>query len=432
MTPASERYDLLRTFLNRLGSIKLTLTILLLIACASAFGTFLPQGGSIEAWEKLVGTSGTRIAAALGLTDFYHSIWFTSLLAILSVNLLACIANRVPGMLSSLSGKAAMGREAVLDLPDSDESEIRAVTALQSLGFRPKRKNGDRIYSRGASAYLFTLLTHGSILIIMASSIIGSAAGFIATQRIYVGDSTGSAFNWKVKAETPLPFEVRVEDFTVLPNPVGVRLGILELATQRKGKLITTHEGGAFTVPGLDGRFQLVSFNVEEKIFSAAWTRADGSTITIGSGEEIGNSGFSLVPVAFATWPERQVIARVTVVSRTAGERSGEISVNHPMVIEGIRIYLTDYGQDQFEFPYVGFQFVRDPGQVGVWIGCVLFLICVTGAVFWRHSCAVLVREGGRLRVHISSRESREEIIRQLRNTLDPGEKRPDGSTGEA
>ena len=386
----------------------------------------------MEAWEKLVGTTGTRMAAALGLTDFYHSIWFTSLLAILSINLLACMANRVPGILSSLSGKAATGREAVLDLPDSDESEIRAVTALQSLGFRPKGKNGDRIYSRGASAYLFTLLTHGSILIIMASSITGSAAGFIATQRIYVGDSTGSAFNWKVKAESPLPFKVRVEDFTVLPNPVGVRLGILELATQKKGKLITTHEGGAFSVPGLDGRFQLISFNIEERGFSVAWTRTDGSTITIGSEEEIENSGFSLVPVAFASWPERQVTARVTLSYKDAGDRSGDISINHPMVSDGIRIYLTDYGQDQFGLPYVGFQFVRDPGQAGVWTGCVLFLICVTGAVFVRHSCAVMVREGGRLRVHVSSRENREEIIRLLCKTLDSGDKGMDGSTGEA
>jgi cytochrome c biogenesis protein ResB len=119
-------------------------------------------------------------------------------------------------------------------------------------------------------------------------------------------------------------------------------------------------------------------------------------------------------------------------VNQIGGESSGEISINHPMVIEGIRIYLTDYGQDRFELPYVGFQFVRDPGQAGVWTGSVLFLVCVTGAVFWRHSCAVLVREGGRLRVHISSRESREEIIRQLRETLVPEDISLDGGTGEA
>jgi cytochrome c biogenesis protein len=386
----------------------------------------------MEAWENLVGTTGARMATALGLTDFYHSIWFTSLLAILSVNLLACMANRVPGMLSSLSGKGAMGREAVLDLSDSDESDIQVVTALQSLGFRPKRKNGDRVYSRGASAYLFTLLTHGSILIIMAFSIFGSTAGFVATQRVFVGDSISTAFNWKVGGDKPLPFELRVDDFALLPNPVGVRLGVLELATQQKGKVIITHEGGTFEVPGVKGRMKLESFDIDRKNFLATWTDADGSPIEIRRDQEIGNTGFSLVPVAFATWPERQVLASVTLAHKDTGDRSGEISINHPMVSDGIRIYLTDYGQDQFESPYVGFQFVRDPGQAGVWTGCVLFLICVTGAVFVRHSCVVLVREEGRLRVHVYSRESREKIIGQLLIITDSDEKQPDRSTGEA
>ena len=422
----------MRTVLNRLGSIKLTITVLLLIAGTAAFGTILPRGPDLEVWEKLVGTTGTRVAVILGLTDFYHSIWFVTLLAILVLNMLACMYNRVPGMLSSLSGKAALGREAALELSDTEETTEKVVSALESLGFRGGRKGNPQVFSRGAWGYLFTLMTHGSILIIMASSLAGSAAGFIATQRIYVGDSTKTAYNWKEGADRPLPFEVRVNDFAVLPNPVGVRLGVLEVASGRKGKLITTHEGGTFRVPGLTGRFQLVSFNVEEKDFSVSWTRADGSTITIGSGEEIASSGLSLQLVAFATWPERQVTTQVTVVSQIAGESSGEISVNHPMVTEGIRIYLTDYGQDRFELPYVGFQFVRDPGQAGVWIGSVLFLVCVTGAVFLRHSCAVLVREGGRLRVHISSRENREEIVRQLRETLVPEDKSLDGGTGEA
>jgi len=422
----------LRTILNRFGSIKLTLTVILLIAGTAAFGTFLPQGGNLEAWENVIGNTGTRIAVTLGLTDFYHSIWFTSLLAILVLNMLACMANRIPGMLSALSGKAALGRKAVLELPDTDETVQQVVTALGSLGFRRERKGEYRIFSRGAWGYLFTLMTHGSILVIMASSLVGSAAGFIATERIYVGDRTKKAYNWKEGGDKPLPFEVRVEDFVVLPNPVGVRLGVLEVASGRKGKLITTHEGGAFKVPGLDGRFRLKSFNVEEKDFSASWTRADGSKVTIRSGEEIADSGLSLLPVAFAVWPERQVTALVTVVNQLSASSSGEISVNHPMVTEGIRIYLTDYGKDRFGLPYVGFQFVRDPGQAGVWAGSVLFLVCVTGAVFWRHSCVVLVSDGGRLTIHVSSRENRGEIIRQLRETLVPVNQGLDGGTREA
>ena len=408
----------MKAVLNRLSSIKLTLTVLLLISGAAAFGTFLPQGGDIQAWESIIGKTGTRISVSLGLTDFYHSIWFISLLTILVLNMLACMTNRIPGMLSALSGKRALGRKAALELTDTRETAEQVVSALESLGFRGGKKEEPQVFSKGAWSYLFTLMTHGSILIIIASSLAGSVVGYIATERIYVGDSTKTAYNWKEGADRPLPFEVRVEELVILPNPVGVRLGVLELASGRKGKLITTHEGGAFRVPGLDGRFRLENFNVEEKDFSATWTRTDGSTITIESGEEIGDSGLSLKAVAFAIWPERQVTARVTIVERNAGERSEEISINFPMVTEEIRVFLTDYGQDRFGLPYVGFQFVKDPGQTGVWVGSVLLLICVTGAIFLRHSCAVLVREGGSLRVHISSRENRDEIIKELQDNI--------------
>jgi len=314
-----------------------------------------------------------------------------------------------------------MGREAVIDLPDTDESEMRVASALRSLGFTFKARGDRRIFTRGASAYAWSLLTHGSILVILAFSILGSAAGFIATQRVYVGDSITTAFDWKAGADRALPFEVRADDFTLMPNPVGVRLGVLHVATQRRGKAITTHEGSTFAVPGVRGRVRLESFDVERKDFLATWTAADGSRVEFGKDQEIGDTGISLVPVAFATWPERQAVAGVTLVSGDAVELPAEISVNHPMVTDGVRIYLTDYGKDRFGLPYVGFQFVRDPGQAGVWAGCILFLVCLPGTVWLRHSCAVIVRDEGRLKVHVSSRGNRDEIIEKLREKMFSG-----------
>ena len=422
----------MRTFLNRLGSIKLTITILLLLAVASALGTFLPRGEDIRAWENLVGASGTRAAGTLGFTDFYHSLWFTPLLAVLVANLAACMINRLGGMIASLSGRIAMGREAAFHLPGSKDSESKAVQTLRSAGFRPGRWGGGRVYSKGASSYLFTLLTHGSILLIMAFSLFGSAGGFIATQRVYVGDHTATAFNWKSKGNRPLPFQLHADDLVLLPNPVGVQLGVLDVASQRKGRVITTHEGGTFEVAGIRGLMKLESFDIDRREFRVSWNRADGSRVEIRRDQEIGNSGFSLVPLAYATWPERQVLARVTLVYEDADDRSGDISVNHPMVSDGIRIFLTDYGKDKFGFPYVGFQFVSDPGQAGFWIGCTLFLVGLTGAASLRHSCVVLAREGENLGVFVSSRGKREEIISHLREELVPCAGGPDDAAWEA
>ena len=394
----------MHSFFHRLGSIRITIPVLLLIAGASAVGTVLPRGGDRAVWESLLGAGGTRIAFALGLGDLYHSPWFAALLALLAANLVACMAARLPGMLSSLSGKAALGREPVLDLADNDAAFSGVRGALAGLGFRSRGSGENQVFARGAVSIPFILLTHGSLLVIMISSLAGSLAGFIATQRVYVGDATGTAYNWKSGADMALPFTVAVEEFSLVPNPVGLRLGILEVATGRKGKVITTHEGDVFRVPGLEGEVALERFDVDKKTFSATWKGPDGTTTGIRQGEEIGGTGLALVPVAFASWPERQVVAAVRLTVPGGLDRRGEIMVNHPMVARGIRVFLTDYGRDPFGLPYVGFQFVRDPGQAGVWAGCVLFLICVTGAVTTRLNCAVVVRQGGRIRVHLSSR----------------------------
>ncbi|MDF1535363.1 MAG: cytochrome c biogenesis protein ResB [bacterium] len=409
----------MKQFLNRLGSPKLTLTLFLLLAVMSAFGTFLPQGPDTGRWEEILGSAGARIAAAAGLVDFFHSPWFGLLLVGLCVNMVACMWGRIPGMVSSYRGKAALGRASVLDLPDGDRSEHRLIAVLRSHGFRESGHDPDRLFHRWAVSYLFILFTHVSLLIVMIASVAGSALGFVMTQRIYVGDTAGTAFSWKVMDEVPLPFEVRVDDLVVVPNVVGVRLGVLKIDTGEKGKLITTHEGASFTVPGLAGRVTLDRFHTEEKGFTARWSGAGGTTF--GAGEQIGQSGLALVPVAYATWPERQVLAPAALLVDGLEVASGEISINHPMTRDGVRIYLTDYGKDRFGLPYVGFQFVRDPGEMGVWIGSVLFLLGATGAVFTRHSCAVVIREGGRLRVHLSSRGDRDKIIGQLLKALDEG-----------
>lgn len=411
---------------------RLTLAILLVLSAAAAFGTFLPRSQDPGAWQTMAGTRGAGAAAVLGLTDFYHSVWFTGLLAVLCANLLFCMADRLPGMLLALSGKNAVKMEPVVDLPDSEGSNTAVASALRSMGLKNRAGRGSGIYSRGIARYPCTVMTHASIVLIMLFSIFGSVYGFVATKRVHVGSTTETAYDWKVREDRKLPFSLRAEDLVIIPNPVALRIGVLNLDTQHHEKVITTHEGGTFRVPGIKGDVTVRSFDPGRKDFLASWTSPGGNEIEIRKDREIGNSGLSLNLLAFATWPERQVRAGVAVLHSDAEMQRGMISINHPMVADGIRIFLTDYGRDKFGFPYVGFQFVRDPGQAGVWIGSVIFLLCATGAILTRYTCAVVVRDGGRLKVHISATQNREMIIEQLNSKLHLMHSIADRGSGDA
>jgi cytochrome c biogenesis protein len=416
----------LKTVLRRLGSIKLTITVLLLLTLAAAFGTFLPRGQDLSAWQKVAGNTGAKAAAVLGLTDFYHSVWFTGLLAALAVNLIACMANRLSGILSSLSGESAIKRGAVVDSPYTERSDKAVDAVLRSMGFKIRARGGARVYSRGAAGLLFTFMIHGSIVVIMIFSVFGSVSGFVATKRVYVGDSIETAYDWKARDDRPLPFKLRSDDLALIPNPAALRFGVLDPDTRHHIKVITTHVGGTFKVPGVKGRITVRKFDAEGKEFSASWTSPEGKLIEFGKDQEIGNTGLFLDLLAFATWPERQVHASVSVIYPGADIRSSVISINHPMVEHGIRIFLTDYGRDKFGFPYMGFQFVSDPGQAGVWTGCILFLAGLTGAVYLRPSFVVLEQDGEKLRIYVNSEDRRETIIGQLREKLILDEAGPD------
>ena len=394
------------------------MVLLLLLAAVSVAGTFLPQGKSPAEYEQLLGVGASRPVIFLGLSDMYHSPWFRLLLLVLSLNMVACMLSRVPAMISSFRGEAALRRGPILSLPAGEGTEESLASGLKRLGFRERKSELGRVFSRGAYGLWFTVLSHLSILVIMGFSVAGSSLGFIGTQRVFVGDSTDTFFNWKTMSDENLPFRLVAEEFTRVPHPVALQLGVKETGTGRKGKLITTHVGASIRVPGLEGRVEVLDFVQETRTLSARWVRADGTSLEFTAGDEIGATGLALVPVAFALFPEKQVVARTSLVVDGAVTAAADIAVNHPLRHDGVDIYLTDYGTDPYGLPYVGYQIVSDPGKTGVWVGCVIFLIAVTGAIFVRHRCAVVVRHRDAVSVHFSSRGSvareREGLVRAL------------------
>ena len=408
----------MRKYLDRFGSNRWTITILIILAGASAVGTVLPRAQDGDALERLLGPVGARAIQVTGFADFYHSPWFRALLGLLVVNLLACTVSRIPAMISSLRGDPATRSDPILVLEATEEQRVLVTGSLKSLGFRARGPREGSRFSRGAGGYVMNLMAHGSLLLIIVSSLAGSAFGFIATQRIHIGGSSTTAFNWKDMGEMNLPFEVQPRDMVVLPNPVSVRLQVQETGSGRKGKVITSHEGGTFRIPGLPGTVTMGRFDVDTRQFSVVWTKPDGSLWEYARGTPIGDSGLALVPVAYATWPERQVLVQTELLRDGTLIQASEISVNHPMNQDGVTIYLTDYGRDRFGFPYAGFQFVSDPAQPLVWAGCVLLLAGVIGALFIRHSVVVVKAEDGHLKVFLSTRGNRARVTEKLRHRI--------------
>jgi len=416
--------DRVKIIMKRLASLRLTLTLLLLLALTSSVGTFLPQGRDPAGYVQMLGSTGAGVVKALVLGDMYHSPWYRLILVLLFLNMAACMITRLPAMGSSLRGEAALRRSPVLEIAHGDLHGEVLEREILALGYVRRKGASGKVFSRGGFGYVCTLGAHLSILVIVLSSLMGSAVGFIGTQRVFVGDSTETFYNWKTLSDTPLPFTLNAESFRKVPHPVALRIGIMETETGKKGKLITTHVGDEFRLPGTSGKVKVLGFNAETKQLRALWTDTGGKQFEIKSEEGIGETGLSLVPVAFARFPEKQAIAQTSLVRNGTVIVSAEVEVNHPLRYQGLAIFLTDYGIDPYGLPYVGYQIVKDPGQWGVWAGSILFLVFVTGALFIRHRCVVMTAEDGILKVYVSSRGNRDQVVEELLGAV--GETQPE------
>ncbi len=89
-------YDLFR-------SLKLTITLLILLALLSIIGTLIAQNASRMEYVQRYGIGLYEVLNFFNLFDMYHSWWFSAILLLLVINLIACSVSRLPGIFSQIS-----------------------------------------------------------------------------------------------------------------------------------------------------------------------------------------------------------------------------------------------------------------------------------------------------------------------------------------
>ena len=215
-------------------SLKLTIFLLILLAILSIIGTLITQNATPGEYTERYGASLYEVLDFFGLFDMYHSWWFSGILLLLVINLVACSTQRFPGVWKQM--RQGVGPEGLSDsllktLPfveklkltgsekDLTEENIRSPL---SRGFRVWRRveteSAVTLFSeRGRFSRLGVYLTHLSIVIILVGGLIGSRYGFHGFVNILEGESVDRIFLRGKGSDTPKPigFWVRCDDFTM-------------------------------------------------------------------------------------------------------------------------------------------------------------------------------------------------------------------------
>jgi cytochrome c biogenesis protein len=215
-------------------SLKLTIFLLILLAILSIIGTVITQNAPSSDYIQRYGIRLYEVLNFFSLFDMYHSWWFSAILLLLVINLIACSLKRLPGVWRQIfreSDSKELVDATLKILPyvekirDPNLHNAKSEEAIRSnlkIWFsHPERietESSITLFSeKGKFSRLGVYITHLSIIVILIGGILGSLYGFKGHVEILEGETVDRIL-LRIKDEEvpkPIDFSVRCDDFNI-------------------------------------------------------------------------------------------------------------------------------------------------------------------------------------------------------------------------
>jgi len=186
--------------LEFLGSMRLAITLLVVVAVASVIGTVLQQNQPYADYRIEFGPFWFEVFQTLGLYNVYSALWFLAIVAFLVVSTLVCVTRHLPTVWREVTRYRGHMRARSLtaltnhrrwrtDLPP-EEAAARASAVLARAGYRQRAGNSGegRIIAgmRGRANRAGYVMTHLAIVVVGVGALIDANLGL--KWRTYLGD----------------------------------------------------------------------------------------------------------------------------------------------------------------------------------------------------------------------------------------------------
>jgi cytochrome c biogenesis protein len=212
-----------------MSSARLAITLFLILAFISIFGTIIPQGEPSQFYFMKYGPFLGKIILFLKLDDAYHSWWYIGTLFLFLANLIACSIKRFP--ISWRLYKKDPLEINPENLPykyqitlKGNPSEIESLI-YNKLKFKKAEKNfnGKVLFYKDLNrwAHLSVYLVHFSIIIVIVGALIGAIWGYKGNMWIVEGQTSNTVLPFKSKEPIFLDFSVKLNKFSIELYPDG-------------------------------------------------------------------------------------------------------------------------------------------------------------------------------------------------------------------
>jgi|SRR3990170_1298657 len=398
---------------NFFTSLKLAITILIILAVASVFGTIIEQNQPIEKYRQFYGDATIRMLDALNLFDMYHSWWFLLLLVLFTVNLSCCTLDRLPRVV-----KVVRNPKTTLD--DNLEKSLGLVARWKkkgspdawadryagamgkSIGKPLVTRSSEAVHlyaEKGIVSRFGVYVTHTSIVIIFIGAIFGNVLGFKGFVNILEGQSIRQVPTRGGTKPVDLDFAVRCNKFTLTfytdqhghqtqqPKEYASDLSVIENGREVLRKKIVVND--PLQYKGI--WFYQSSYGQAGSATAQVTVRDAGgapvTTLSLYAGQPVEIPGYGGV-TGMDYQPDYQGLGPALLVEL---EKPGQ--QNARFWLPQARPDFDRQRKDRYSFSfgglhqafYTGLQVAKDPGVNIVWVGCTLMVIGILIAFFMSH-----------------------------------------------
>jgi len=401
----------LTLFYDFFRSLKLTITLLILLASLSIIGTLITQNATRAEYLQRYGIRLYEVLNFFNLFDMYHSWWFSAILLLLVINLITCSVQRLPGIFSQISHGSGELEDRMLNaipyvekiqVPNPTNREENIQSSLKRWFRNWGRIETERTVTlfseKGKFSRLGVPITHLSILIILTGGIVGSVYGFKGHVEILKGETVDRIFLGARDEEIPKPldFSVRCDDFKVTYyDPPGKEKHVKEytsfLTILKNGKEVLKktvqvnhplHYKGLAFYQANYGTIHDFTLGVQwrDKKEKATFKVPEGATVTVPNSNglirilqyapQIHNFGEGVQVVLFEPNQEPRTFWLLKAFPKFDEQRKDDF-------------ILSFEGDSPRE--YTGLSVTKDPGVWVVWIGCGLMIFGFIVSFFFSH-----------------------------------------------
>lgn len=420
-------------------SLKFTVVLLAMWVFGSVAGTVILQNGEPSKYVALYGTHWSNIMMKLGLFDVYHCQWYSLILLLLTLNIIACSLNTLQGKLAlaykqpksgTVTGSGKNHVIHSINVPNSSDFQEDLKKALsgrfKTVTQTDLDDGGTRLYAhKQAYSHFMVYIVHLGMIGIIVGAVISGLFGFEGVMEIPNGESRNFALKKSGASYTraPVGFTVRCEEFEFQrfddgrPKDWYSTLTVVDGGKPVKTKKIEVNDPLSYNeyIFYQSSYVEMAPLKVTDK------ASGKSTIVNLREGQMVMLDELDLrIGLESFMAGRGSMSARVAIVTRASGTeflvvssdeaRNAAMNKDKPVTI--------DFASKEPAYT-TGLMVVADPGVNLVWFGSFLFILGLYLTFYSSHRRIMLEIRGNKLELKGLAQRNRIGFSREINGILE-------------